>query len=353
MKPQGFLWPFSIPYGVVVGIRNRLYDRGVFSSIHAGVPTISVGNLSAGGTGKTPFVLELIERIGKLDPRKKIKIAVISRGYGRSTKGTEIVSDGKRLFGDPFTCGDEPYMIADNSPRTIVIVDEDRLRGANLAIEQFKAKAIILDDGFQHRRIKRDLDIVLLDGRNPLGNKLLLPAGFLREPVSALTRSDVIILSKLVGDAAELSERCSRMSELTEKPVIATRLVPRYWKRIGKAEVEGLERINGKRVVVFAGIAQPRSLFEMVEGLGGDIVAFHPLPDHCLYEKFTLDKIAHSFSANRAEWLVTTEKDASKLPLILKLLPAYALSVRQEVAVGAEKLDELLLNTLITSQRSE
>ncbi len=336
-----------------MGVRNRLYDLGVFSSVHAGAPTISVGNIAAGGTGKTPFVLELIERIGRLNPGKSAKIAVISRGYGRSTKGTLIVSDGKRLLGDPFSGGDEPYMIADNSPHTVVIVDEDRLRGARLAVEQFKARTLILDDGFQHRRVRRDLDIVLLDGRNPLGNKLLLPAGFLREPVSALVRSDLIVLSKSVGDRAELAERCERMSELTGKPVVATRLTPRYWKRIGKAEIEGLEQIRGKRVAAFAGTANPRSFFEVVESLGAEIVSFIPLPDHCNYDKFVLDKIARSFSANRGEWLVTTEKDAAKLPPILRILPAYALSVRQEVVAGAEKLDELLGKRIISVQRSE
>lgn len=346
MKPHGILWPFSIPYGVAVGVRNRLYDLGVLPAVHVGVPTISVGNISAGGTGKTPFVLELISRICKLDPRIAGKIAVVSRGYGRSTKGLEIVSDGKRIFGDPFSSGDEPYMIADSSPRTIVIVDEDRVRGAQLAVEQFKAKSIVLDDGFQHRHIKRDLEIVLLDGRNPLGNKLLLPAGFLREPVSSLSRSDLIVLSKSAGDDAELAERCTRMSDLTNKPVIATRMTSRYWKRVGKSEIEGLAQVSGKRVVAFAGIANPRSFFETVESFGGDIVAYIPLPDHCNYSKFTLDKIAHSFSANRAEWLVTTEKDAFKLPPILKLLPAYALAVRQEVVVGAVILDELLMKTI-------
>ncbi len=349
MKPHGFLWPLSIPYGVAVGVRNRLHDLGIFKSVHAGVPTISVGNISAGGTGKTPFVLELIERISKLDPRIRGKIAVVSRGYGRSTKGTEIVSDGKKIYGDPFTCGDEPFMIADNSPRTIVIVDEDRVRGATLAVEQFKAKVLVLDDGFQHRRIKRDLDIVLLDGRNPLGNKLLLPAGFLRESVASLARSDLIVLSKSAGDDSELAERCDRMRELTGKPVIATRLVAKHWRRIGKAEIEGVEQVKGKRVVAFAGIANPRSFFETVEGFGSEIVAYIPLPDHCNYGKFILNKIAHSFSANRVQWLVTTEKDASKLPPILKLLPAYALAVRQNVVVGAEVLDEMLRKTMIST----
>ena len=338
---------------MVVGARNRLYDLSILNSQHVGVPTISVGNISAGGTGKTPFVLELIERISKLDPRMSTKLAVVSRGYGRSSKGFQLVSDGKRVFGDPFSSGDEPFMLAEASPRTVVIVDENRVRGAQLAVGLYKAKAIILDDGFQHRRIKRDLDIVLLDGRNPLGNRLLLPAGFLRESVNSLSRADLIVLSKSVGDDAELAERCQKMSELTYKPVIATRMVPRYWRRIGKAEIEGLEQGRGKRVLAFAGIAYPRSFFESIEELDCEIVARVPLPDHSNYGKNTLDRLARTFASNRGEWLVTTEKDAAKLPPILKLLPAYALVTRCEVAASAGVLDDLLRKVLNLHRKAE
>lgn len=346
MKPHSFLWPFSIPYGIAVGVRNRLFDLGVIQSYAAGAPTISVGNLSAGGTGKTPFVLELIERIEKIDNRLSRKIAIISRGYGRSTKGMEIVSDGKRVVGDPFSCGDEPYMIAENARRSVVIVDENRLRGAEFAVGQLGVKVVILDDGFQHRRLKRDLDIVLLDGRNPLGNKLLLPAGFLREPVSSLARADLIVLSKSVGDDIELEERCRKMSELIGKPTVATRISPKYWKRSGKAEVEGLDQINGRRVAAFAGVANPGSFYEAIESIGGEIVSAISLPDHCQYGKFYVDKIAHAFTANRAEWLVTTEKDSVKLPPILKLLPLYFLKIGHEFGYGSEIIDDLIRKTI-------
>ncbi len=275
-----------------------------------------------------------------------MKIAVVSRGYGGTAKGTTVVSDGRRVVSDPFTAGDEPIMMAEAATGAVVIVDKNRARGAEFAVEAFKASLILLDDGFQHRRLKRDLDIVLLDGRNPLGNCLLLPAGVLREPVSSLARADLVVLSKADGSDDELSERCLKLSEFIHRPVAATRLVSKFWRREGKAEIHDTTQITGKRVVAFAGIANPGSFFETVEKLGGEIVARIPLPDHCDYRKFYLDKIARLFITSHAEWLVTTAKDAVKLPPILKLLPLYYLETEQEVVAGGQVLDGLLKKCL-------
>lgn len=352
MRPRAWLWPFSVPYGVAIGARNRLYDLGLFAAQGAGAPVISVGNISVGGTGKTPFVLHLIERLRVLHPGRGLKIAVVSRGYRRRGKGTEIVSDGRRVTGNLLTAGDEPFMLAESTHGVVVIVDNNRVRGARLAGDQFKASVIVADDGFQHRRLKRDLDIVLLDGRNPLGNRLLLPAGVLREPVASLKRAGLVLLSKSVGSDDELRERSARLSLLIGKPVAATRLKPDYWRRIGRGEILAADEANGKRVAAFAGIAYPGSFFETVERLGAEIVARIPLPDHCRYDKFYLDKIALQFTRSRAEWLVTTAKDGVKLPPILRLLPVYQLNVSHEIVVGGEMLDQALMRVLECVRRS-
>ncbi|MBT7617040.1 MAG: tetraacyldisaccharide 4'-kinase [Calditrichaeota bacterium] len=346
MKPHGWLWPLSIPYQAVVQTRNRLFDIGVLTSHNVEASVISVGNISVGGTGKTPFVIHILDRLDQLSGSRKVKTAVISRGYKGTGTGTQIVSEGKHVRGTPELMGDEPVLIAESSKRTVVITDKNRLRGANVAISAYKTGIIVLDDAFQHRKVSRDVDIVLLDGRNPLGNRRVLPAGFLREPVSSLARADLIVLSKCTGSDEELKDKVDKLSDLMKKPVIATRVIPRFWHRVNQGEIQAADQIAGKKVLAFAGIAKPDSFFNTVEELGGEITAEIPLPDHCKYEKKYLDHISRQFVKTRSEWLVTTAKDAVKLPYILKLLPAYYLDIGIEVAVGSEILDEKLKKVL-------
>ncbi len=354
-RPKAWLWPLSIPYQIVIQTRNRLYDLNL-STIHdVGVPVISIGNLTVGGTGKTPFVIHLIERIKQLSVQPKSggkeiigkkKLGVISRGYKGSAKGTTVVSDGRRMIFGPDIAGDEPVLIAESSPSTVVVSDKNRVRGAQVAIDEYQVKLILLDDAFQHRRIKRDLDIVLLDGKNPLGNRRLLPAGFLREPVSSLARADLIVLSKAIGSDEELVERARRLEELINKPVVVTRLVPTYWKRAGKAELLSADQVADKKVTVFAGIANPGSFFDTVGDLGANIKKTLPLPDHCSYNKLYIDKISNWYVRTQSDWLVTTAKDAVKLPAISHLLPIYYLETKLVVVVGSDHLDTALYNVL-------
>jgi len=338
VKPQPWLWPLSIPYRVAVGVRNRLFDIGVRSIDSVDAPVLSVGNIAAGGTGKSPFVIYLVERLQKLYPSYRRAVAVVSRGYRSGSRQTLIVSDGKRMLSDPFKAGDEPVMIAEALNNVAVVVDRNRVRGAGFAVDNLKAKIIVLDDGFQHRRLKRDLDIVLLNSRNPLGSGLLLPAGFLREPASALKRADLVVLSK-VEIADDIEERCCKLSALLGKPVCATQWQPRYWRRVGRSEPLSADQIRDRRVTAFAGIANPQTFFETVERLGGEIAAEIPLPDHCNYSKFYLDKIASTFTRSRSEWMATTAKDAVKLPPILRMLPVYYLDAKLEVIAGLNELD--------------
>jgi tetraacyldisaccharide 4'-kinase len=346
MKPHGCLWPLSIPYQAVVQVRNRLYDIGVLTSKSVSAPVISIGNISAGGTGKTPTVIHLLERIRRLNAGRKIKTAVVSRGYKGLGRGTQVVADGRKQLVDFMTAGDEPVMIAEASHGTIVITDANRVRGCRKAIDDLKAGLILLDDGFQHRKLHRDLDIVLLDGRNPLGNNRLLPAGFLREPTSSLKRADLIVLSKAVGTEEELTDRAKKLSELLNKPVIATRMVKKYWRRLDGSELFQVEEIGGKRVLAFAGIAKPDYFFDDVTQLGADLVRSIPLPDHCGYSKAQIDYISMAYVRTKSEWLVTTSKDALKLPVIMRFLPVYYLDTEIEVVAGGDVLDEMLMKVM-------
>ncbi len=346
MKPQGWLLPVSILYQSAVQTRNRLYDLGVLNSYSVPAPVISVGNIAAGGTGKTPFIIYLADRIRNNLSSQKTKISVVSRGYKGNFKGTHVVSNGMRVISIPEISGDEAFLTAESSPHTVVVVDKNRVRGALHAIEEMKSTAVLLDDGFQHRRLKRDLDIVLLDTQNPLGNRRTLPAGFLREPVSSLARADIVVLSKAIGDHEELTERAQKLSQLIEKPVIVSKVIPKYWRRVGKGEIIAFDQIKNKRIMAFAGIAKPLSFFRTIESSGAEIVRSISLPDHCNYSKRKLDFISKEFIKAKAEMLVTTAKDAVKLPLILKFLPVYYLDIATEVIVGSDVLDSKLKNTL-------
>ena len=181
--------PFSWLYGAVISLRNLFYDTGIFRIEEIDVPIISVGNLSTGGTGKTPFVEFLLRYLLGKD---KI-VAVLSRGYGRKTRGTVVIDQSTLAHCTAESVGDEPYQIARKFPGAIVIVDESRVRGARIAKEKYRVDAIILDDGFQHRALKRNLDIVMIDGKNPITEMAMLPAGLRREPLVALRRADLLI----------------------------------------------------------------------------------------------------------------------------------------------------------------
>ncbi len=350
-KPNPFLLPLSLPYQAAVQLRNRAYDNKIITTHDVEVPVVSVGNISIGGTGKTPFVLTLLDLLHQLKLPRKGRSAVVSRGYKGKAKTTTTVSDGKHIFVDAETAGDEPVMIAQGAAGSIVVVDKNRTRGANHAIKDLKAGAIILDDGFQHRKLNRNLDIVLLDGKNPLGSKRLLPAGILREPASSLQRADIIILSNPSGNLEELSKRAEMLESLIGRPVIVTRHEPQYWKRAGRNELMGLEEVQGRNVLGFCGIANPKVFFESVAAEGANIVGKISLPDHGKYKKNVVNNISKEFSRLKAEWLVTTAKDGVKLPPLFCLLPIYQLFIKTKILIGQERLEKALVEIFLVNEK--
>ena len=289
-------------YGAAVRLRNAWYDRPDHVT-RSPIPVISVGNLTVGGTGKTPMVAWLARRIAT-DGRVP---AVVSRGYGGTAgPGPIVVSTGGGPRVDARICGDEPHLLARLLPGAIVVVGSDRLEGARAAAAA-GASLVLLDDGFQHRRLARNLDIVLLDGRAPFDTGRVLPAGRLREPPHALRRAGVVVLTRLgARDAAKEAIAQVRATGY-QGPIV------RAGHRVaGFASPSGEARPAPERAIVFCGIADPELFRADVAAAGVRVDAFHAFRDHQAYSVASWDALCKEATRTGAG-LVTTEKDLSRL----------------------------------------
>ncbi|WP_306533210.1 tetraacyldisaccharide 4'-kinase [Geobacter sp.] len=308
-----FLVMFSVPYGIVVRLRALAYAKGIFRVHRLNRPVISVGNLTVGGTGKTPMVA-LVTRL--LMERGK-RVAVISRGYGGSLEGEmRIVSDGYTVFLTAAEAGDEPVHLATAVPGLMAVIGSDRHAAGRLALEQLNPDVFILDDGFQHLRLHRDLNILLMDCRSPLGNGHTLPAGLLREPPSALKRADLVVYTRCAGVGAP-SVHGTVPSCRAGHSLTGVELLP-------SGDRQPFEKLRGRRGVAFAGIAEPEAFFASLRDKGVDIVATVPFDDHCRYGEPEVARLAETCRTAGADFLITTGKDAVKLtPLLGGLGPVY------------------------------
>jgi len=294
----------SVLYSIGMRLRALCYKSGILRVKRLPTPVISVGNITMGGTGKTPTVLLLAR---ELMARGK-RVAVLTRGYGGALEGeTRIVSDGKNLFLSPAEAGDEPCLLAASLPGLMVVMGSDRYRAGCLALQQLSPEIFILDDGFQHQRLARDLDILLLDGTAPFKNGWTLPAGFLREPPSAVNRADLVILTRCVTAASvpdylpEQIPVCRSSHALTGYTLLAG------W------DVHPFEGLAGRRLVAFCGIADPAAFFDGVESCGVSLVATLAFPDHTSYGAKEMEAVGKLKQQSRANGLITTAKDAVKL----------------------------------------
>jgi len=291
--------------------------------------------MTAGGTGKTPFTELLARRL--LNAGKSV--AVISRGYGRSTKGTLVVSDGKTLLAEPGSAGDEAYQIARKFPTVVVIVDERRPRAAALAVERYRAQVIVLDDGFQHRALERDLDIVMLGDRQPLAEVRLLPAGLRREPLSGLGRAGLLVAPESAIDPLGNGGR-----KYTGAPLIRFRKVPvRFVSMFGEGSASPGE-MRGKECTALCGIGNPDSFREMLRQIGMHADQFVAFPDHHAFTEKDLDELAPLLAQTRTHMLVTTEKDAVRFPAKFDAqdVPIVFLRVEIEILSGHESWQKLV-----------
>ncbi len=328
----------AVPYGGAVRVRNRLFDCGLLKQERIGCPVISVGNLTVGGTGKTPMVILLA---GMLQDRG-LRPAVLSRGYGgKNTADVLVVTDGNRLLAGPDEAGDEPVLMARRLRDIPVLAGPKRVMTGRHALEHFRVDVILLDDGFQHRYLYRDLDIVLLDSRQPLGNGFLLPRGPLREPPSALGRAGAIAFTRSgSGDAVPIDERLSGI--LSGRVVLRTRVRPTSLTA-PDGGVLPLSSLQGKRVFAFAGIARPDSFRQTIESLGGVIAGFRAFPDHHRYRAEDLSRIETEAGLAKADILLATEKDLVKLSGSLQPPSGiHGLVIETEILEGRDRLEGAL-----------
>ena len=282
-------------------------DRGLRTVHKLPARVISVGNLSVGGTGKTPLTLAL----ARYYKNAGVKAAILSRGYGGSAeRGCVVASDGVNVFHGPGSVGDEPYLLAKISG-VPVLVGRDRATSGSEACRRFGSRIILLDDGFQHRRLARDLDLVLLDARKPLQNEWVLPAGTLREPLRALKRAHALILTRCDNGPVSRKNR-----ELLDRRFPGIPLFPAEHRPerliIGNEEAP-LEDLRGRKVVAFSGLAANESFFETVRGLGADVAGTMGFDDHHVYTHADVQRLSSLKRKLNAEALVTTDKDAVKL----------------------------------------
>jgi tetraacyldisaccharide 4'-kinase len=321
------LWAVSVPYGVVVRVRNRLYDRGWKETVRAAVPVVSVGNLTLGGTGKTPCV----EYVARCYRRQDLRVAILSRGYG-SSQGLS----------------DEALVLEENLPDVPHLQGADRAALAAVAVEELESEVLVLDDGFQHRRLARDLDLVLIDATQPWGHGYLFPRGLLREPPAALRR---------LGEAgAILLTRCDQVDE-TERNKIkqaVARVAPRVPVAESRHEPAGL--VNAERaaaplaalrrgpVAAFAGIGNPEAFRRTLTDLGAAVAAFRTYPDHHAYTRTDVEDLRAWARQQATDCIVvTTQKDLVKLRLTrLGERELWALRIHLRLDAGQEALDRQL-----------
>ncbi|RLB72299.1 MAG: tetraacyldisaccharide 4'-kinase [Deltaproteobacteria bacterium] len=321
------LYPFSYLYGVITWIRNRCYDFGWFSSYRSSLPVISVGNLAVGGTGKTPVVDWLVKEFQKRGHRP----AIISRGFsGNYTDDVGIVSTGDGILMSAIECGDEPYLLARKNPDCPVLVAKKR-RHAISQLEQSKqVDLIILDDAFQHRAVKRDVDLVLLDAAAPLGNGMPLPAGTLREFPGALKRADLLLMTRTTTQNHQHFMGFEAFESSHQLAVTATGL---------DGESISVSQLQCLRCFAFAGIADPQNFFSSLLKVGFNLKSQLSFADHVTYQGQTLNQINHAASGMDA--LITTEKDAVKLSADMFELPCYQIAMEIKINRSKEFFDHL------------
>jgi tetraacyldisaccharide 4'-kinase len=296
------------PYDWMHRLRIQVYLWGWASVKRLPCRVISVGNLTLGGTGKTPMV----EAIAMLLRQHGYHVGVLSRGYGgRGREAMTVVSDGARCLVPPEVAGDEPVLLAEHLTGVPVVVGRDRYAAGMLAVERFGVDVLILDDGFQHLQLARDLDILLLDAARPFGTGRLFPQGDLRERPSALARADVIVFTRWEQGMPVPPSALSGAHPLP--PSFRSCHEPCGLRALSDGRVLPLSALTARCVLAFCGLGTPASFRRTLERLGAVVVAFVAFPDHHVYSRSDLEQMVHAAESRGAEILITTEKDAIRL----------------------------------------
>ncbi len=344
----------SLLFFILVKVRLFLFRRRIKTVRNLGTLVISVGNITAGGTGKTP-VVELLSRT--LAQRGRT-VSILTRGYKSADLDTpqtwknadghpvdnlpKIASDGTTRYLGPLHAGDEPYMLARNLDGVSVLVDKDRVKSGIFAIEQLGADTLILDDGMQYLKLAHELDIVLVDCGAPFGTGSLLPRGTMREPRSSLKRADYIILTKSDGAPQdELIRRIRRYNKSAD--IIITNHGPKYFENVFTGERKPLDFVDGKWVACMSGIARPENFENAVAQLGGKVEIRRRYPDHYWFDQSDLDAFVERCADRAMDIIVTTEKDAVRFLKPGEMdVPIYFLRIEIDILEGREYWDRMI-----------
>lgn len=331
-------------YGLIVRVRQWCYRRGWCASSRLPCRVVSVGNVTVGGTGKTPVVILLAEWLLAEGRR----VAVLSRGYKRENGAPyRLVSDGERLLADPSEAGDEPFLIARRCPTAIVAVGADRAALGRWVLAHHPVDCMILDDGFQHLALSRDLDLVLLDATDAPGLDAMVPAGRLREPLTGLGRAAALVVTR--ADSKEEVEAVCRRLKAAHLPVddaIEIRFTPESLIAVSASRMHPLEWCRGRKTWLVSGIGNRESFRRSVASLGVDIIGETAFSDHHRYHADDVRRVRADAQTAGSDMVLTTEKDAGKLePFLSPDDSWWALRIRAEVIRGEDRLRGLVMGT--------
>lgn len=338
------LTPLGSLYGLAMRARRALYQSGRFRVHELGAPVISVGNLTTGGTGKTP----LVEWIARELAQSGQRVCILTRGYGRRNPGSRvIVSDGTKIMSDAARAGDEPLLLAENlKGLAAVISDADRVSAAHWAVQNLQSNVFVLDDGFQHLRVARKLNIVTIDAKNPWGNGKLFPAGVLRESPVELARADCIVITR--ADDPNQTEALQREINAQSKgrPIFHSRMRLSGLQAVpfGQPSIPA-EEIVALRISAFCALGNPESFFSLLRRNGYRLAHTQVFRDHHSYTQSDIDRVVREAVAHGAQILLTTAKDEVKLRSLNFELPCYTADIAIEIE-NPEKLRALIAGAI-------
>ncbi|MDQ8185617.1 tetraacyldisaccharide 4'-kinase [Pelagicoccus sp. SDUM812002] len=356
----------SVVFGGLVHLRFFLYRNRLLKDQPLGCLVVVVGNLTVGGTGKTPVV----EKFARSLHNRGRKVAILSRGYkskavkkeslkdrlwrtyvtGGEAPPPKIVSDGEHVLLDSELAGDEPFMLAKNLPGVVVLVDKDRVKSGSYAIKKFGCDTLILDDGMQYLPLKGRLNLLLVDKSNPFGNRKLLPRGILREPVRHLKRASYVFLTKSDGRPdPELEALIQKHNPGVDIIECAHR--PQYLQEVNGTQRKELAELKNRRIGAFSGIAVPQSFEGFLRNLGANLLYTRRFTDHHRFDANELHEIVDEAKAAGLEYIVTTEKDAVRIPDTISFsIPLYYLRLEIDIMRGADDFEEAVSRVCFTEK---
>lgn len=342
--PTIVLPPISALYGAITRTRLALYEHGTLVPTKLDRPVISIGNITTGGTGKTP----LVEWVARTLAQQGKSVCILTRGYLRDNpKQRVLVSDGENVYSNAAEAGDEAFLLATRLKGIAsVISDANRTAAGQEATKHLKPDCFVLDDGFQHLQLARDLNIVTVDATNPWGCGKLLPYGHLREPLKGLKRADCFVITRTdqVANVAPIQSELSKLSG--DRPIFLARS-----ETTGVRSLSGDTRPKSKKCAAFCGIGNPKSFFRHLHQNGFELVLERSFRDHHAYSQADIDSLSQEATASGADFLITTEKDAVKLTELNFNLSCYVLEVALIIA-NDSSFKEILKNTVENSVRS-